>query len=79
MMDKSRVVVIVEGGVVQNVLVDKETEVIVVDYDSDGLEEDEITMIHGDEAYVYNGVHHGEVNSEEIDYILSCIEEGEEN
>jgi hypothetical protein len=63
-----KVVVIIEGGVVQNIIVDDENiNVVVVDYDTDGADETELVKTHhGDMAFVMSGVSK-EVNKEEAD------------
>lgn len=38
----ARIVIVVEGGIVQAVLANEETEVITCDYDIDGAEEEEL-------------------------------------
>lgn len=59
-MKNATIIIALDGGLVQSVITDKEVEVIVIDYDIDGLEEDELTLIpQGDgkmeNAYVYQG------------------------
>lgn len=59
---KPKVIIIIEGGIVKNVLTnDKELEVSVIDYDTDGIPDNElvnIPCIHNgtDQVYVYKGV-----------------------
>jgi hypothetical protein len=62
-----KIVIVLEGGVVQNVLTDEPTEVTVVDYDTEGAEENEITKVLGNDAVV--AVWDAEVNPEEIERI----------
>jgi hypothetical protein len=52
-----KVVVIIEGGVVQSVIVnDENIDVVVIDYDVDGCDQDDIVTTHnGDDAYVHSG------------------------
>ena len=42
---KVRIAVIMDGGVVQNVLSSEDVEIVIVDYDTDGADPDEITEI----------------------------------
>lgn len=50
----AKIVIVLEGGVVQNVMSDEPTEVIVIDYDTEGLEPHELQTIYQDEAHVRN-------------------------
>lgn len=66
-----KVAVIIEGGVVQTVLSDqKGVELVIVDYDTHDLEEEEITTILGNKSYIYGGIENAEVNKEQIDRIF---------
>lgn len=54
-----KVVIVVEGGVVQDVLCDQHIQVLLIDYDTDGMEEPEMvpvpvegTKTESDAAYV---------------------------
>lgn len=47
-----RIVVVVEGGLVQNVLTDEPAEVVVVDHDTEGADQEELSVIGDDTAYV---------------------------
>ena len=49
----ARVIVVVEGGVVQNILYDDQAiEVVVIDYDVDGVYEEHLTKIGNSRAAV---------------------------
>lgn len=70
----ARVIVVVEGGVVQTVVHDDQAiEVVVIDYDTDGLEEEDITKINGVDAYVYRGSR-GDFAPNEVDEIFKQID-----
>lgn len=43
---KMKIVIIVEGGVVQEVLTEDKVEVLIVDYDVDGVDDNELTSIN---------------------------------
>ncbi|MCC2248941.1 hypothetical protein JUJ52_03080 [Virgibacillus sp. AGTR] len=65
-----KIAVIVEGGVVQNVLSNQENvDIVIVDYDTEGADEEETTTVLENEAYVYGGITKPEVNKKEIDQI----------
>lgn len=66
-----RVIITIEGGVVQHVLSHSNVEVVVVDYDTDGLDEDQITQILGSDAYC---MRHEAEESSNIDVILCAVE-----
>jgi hypothetical protein len=49
-----RIVIFLEGGKVQSVVTDQEAEVLVVDNDIDGVTEDDIKQVNGEDAYCYH-------------------------
>lgn len=57
-----KIIVFIEGGIVQTVMTDKDAEVMVVDYDTEGVDLGELMKISGEDAYVYRGEVH-EVNA----------------
>ena len=65
-----KIIVFVEGGIVQTVMTDEEAEVMVVDYDVDGVDLGEIRVVNGDEACVYVGEVH-EVNADRVGEIFA--------
>ena len=57
-MKNVNLVLLVEGGIVQDVITDVEGEditvnVVAVDNDLEGIEEEDIDMVDGDEVYLY--------------------------
>jgi soluble P-type ATPase len=51
-------VLLMEGGIVQQIITDQELEglnlkVLIADFDTEGMEEKELSLVDGDEAYVY--------------------------
>jgi len=44
-VSKPRIIIIMDGGLIQNVLCDQEIEAAVIDYDTDGGEESYTTLI----------------------------------
>jgi len=52
----TRIIITVEGGMVQEVFTDwaepKEVEVTIIDYDTDGASEDETVLVGEDRAFV---------------------------
>lgn len=51
---KKRVVVFLEGGIVQEIKSTEGMEVLIVDRDTDGADACDIYKIKGDDAYVYS-------------------------
>ena len=49
----TKIIVFLEGGLIEEVMTDQDAEVMIVDYDLDGLGEDEIKMVDGKEAYIH--------------------------
>ena len=51
----NKIVIEIEGGVVQNVLTDSETEIIIIDYDTDGSDPNDLVDIpQTDKSRPYN-------------------------
>lgn len=46
-----RIVITVEGGLIQKIISDTKIEVVTLDYDTEGTEEDEITNIDGKDCF----------------------------
>lgn len=64
-----KVAIIVDGGVIQEVVADKEAEVVIIDRDIEGSEH-ELKKVEGLDAYVYAGLAEAEVNIERIERIF---------
>ena len=69
-----KLVVFVSDGLITNVVSDEDHEVVVIDNNIDGLDEDMITMIQGDEVYVYDGLTDCQVDQEFVDYVFKETE-----
>ena len=67
---KVRIAVIMDGGVVQNVLSSEDVEIVIVDYDTDGADPDEITEIFPD-AFGFYQPFPPELNSPDLDTIFN--------
>lgn len=55
-----KIIVMVDGGIVQEVLCDRECEIEVLDFDTEGMDSNVETLVplgseHGGEAIVYRG------------------------
>lgn len=78
---KNKVVVTISGGCIQDVMTDMEnTEVLIIDYDVDGLEEDMMTMIpqkngkkEGAHVYVYEGTTQAEEDPERVEQLFNAV------
>lgn len=76
-MSKPKVIVTIEGGLVTSVLSDNDLDVVVIDYDTDGVEENELVdILQNDstksQAYVYEGEVF-EKNEERVHQIIGSI------
>lgn len=73
----TKVLVIVEGGVVRNILTDQEIDLMIIDYDVEDVDpEDLISVTGGDggDAYLYRGVP-PEVNPERVKELFEMKEQ----
>jgi hypothetical protein len=41
----NRMVIIMDGGIIQNILADEEVDITIVDYDTEDLEEEDLTEV----------------------------------
>lgn len=52
-----KAVIVVEGGIVQEVISDeKSVDIVVVDHDTEDMDESEVKHVEGWRSYVYNGL-----------------------
>lgn len=65
-----KIAIVVEGGIVQEVITDEEImDVVVIDRDTDGLDESEIKKVDGWKTYVYNGLRRTKHEPERLEKI----------
>lgn len=51
-----KVVVFIEGGLVREVVAKKDLEIKIIDSDLEGLDQEDIITVEGQQQYVHNGV-----------------------
>jgi hypothetical protein len=73
-MYKARLVVFVEGGLVTQVLSNEPIEVVVVDNDSEGLADDELSIVMGKEAFVDTSIKTAEVNADVVQHVFRDVD-----
>jgi hypothetical protein len=67
-MEMARVVITMEGGLIQHIMADQEDiEVMVVDFDTEGGDDERIKEFEGNPVYVFQGV--DDVDPERVDEI----------
>jgi len=72
-MNKTKVVVFIDGGRVDNVLSNLPVEIVIVDYDLEGLDDDNIKEVIGEDMYVYTCFEASEVNAEVVRQVFKDI------
>lgn len=55
-MNSDRIVIVIEDGVIRNVYSRDKREVTIIDWDTDGADEEDIKEVLGSEAYIYGGI-----------------------
>jgi hypothetical protein len=70
-----KVAIVLDGGIVQNVVSEEPLDVIVIDYDTEGTEASEITKMFGNDAVI--GQYPSEHNPDEMNRIVEQIKDGE--
>jgi hypothetical protein len=71
-MYKARLVVFMDGGLIHQVLSNEPIELVIVDYDLEGLEEDEVSIVMGAEAYVHID-RASELNTEVVQQVFKDV------
>ncbi|MFZ5451651.1 MAG: hypothetical protein ACOZF2_07245 [Thermodesulfobacteriota bacterium] len=68
----AKVVITMEGGLIQHIMADQEgIEVMVLDFDTEGGDDDRIKEFEGNPVYVFKGV--DDVDRERIDEIETAL------
>lgn len=70
--ENPQIVIFMDGGIIQNVLVNSAVAVTVIDYDVEGGDPNDMKQIQDKEAYVFEP--NIEENAEEIQRIFNDIE-----
>lgn len=66
--------IIMDGGIVQNVIADEKANVVIVDYDTeDASEEEELVTVHGNEAYGLDYTDNVEISPEEVKEVFEAV------
>ena len=73
-MNKVKMVVFVDGGLVTQVLSNESIEVVVVDNDSEGLDDDEASIVMGKETFVDISIKNAEVNSAVVQQVFKDVD-----
>jgi hypothetical protein len=68
----ARVVITMDGGLIQHIMADQEgIEVMVLDFDTEGGDDERIKEFEGNPVYVFQGV--DDVDPERVDEIESAL------
>jgi hypothetical protein len=68
----AKVVITIEGGLVQHIMADQEdVKVMVLDYDTEGGDPTRVKEFEGDEVYLYHGV--DDVDPERVNEIEATL------
>jgi hypothetical protein len=68
----ARVVITMDGGLIQHIMADQQgIEVMVLDFDTEGGDEERIKEFEGNPVYVFQGV--DDVDPERVDEIESAL------
>jgi hypothetical protein len=71
-MAMARVVITMEGGLIQHIMADQEgIEVMVLDFDTEGGDDERIREFEGNPVYVFQGV--DDVDPERVDEIETAL------
>lgn len=71
------IVITIEEGTVQSVLTDEEARVIVIDRDTDGIDDEELSLIQGEQAYLYAGITSAQKDVELVAAIIKEVDQHE--
>lgn len=65
-------IIVMNGGLIQNIISEGDIDVTIVDYDTEGADVKELMKVYKDDAYVFSP--QVEVNIDEVNDILTIIE-----
>lgn len=65
-------IIVMNGGIIQNIISDGDIDVKIVDYDTEGADIKELIKVYEDDAFVFSP--QVEVNIDEVNDILTIIE-----
>ena len=76
----NRIAIIMEGGLIQNIFADEEVDITIVDYDTEGADEEDLTeVLQNDgtsvEAFIYYSI--GDFSEEARKFLDRLNKEGE--
>ena len=71
-----KVFVIIDGGIIQNVITTTNLDVTVIDYDTEGADLDDLKVVYGTDAYVSGP--DIEINPQEAEALTKMIQDTEE-
>ncbi len=63
----NRIAIIMDGGIIQNILADEEVDITIVDYDTEDAEEEDLTAVRqtdGTSVEAYLGYPNADINEE---------------
>jgi hypothetical protein len=73
-MNKVKLVVFIDGGLVSQVLSSEPIDVVIVDNDLENLADDEISIVMGEEAYICTCIKTSEVNTEVVQQVFRDVD-----
>ncbi len=65
-----KLVIIVDGGIVQDVYTDQPAEVVIVDRDTEGCDIEDLRTVQGEDAYIYTGIKDATIDPERVSTIM---------
>lgn len=74
---KNKIVIFVEDGLIQNIVSNVDTEVRIVDRDTEGTDDDRLITVGQKDALVYGSIRETEVNPDIVEQIYAQIESQE--
>lgn len=70
---KLKIVLVVDSGAVYEVITDQPAEVVVVDRDTDVLDLEDLQMVEGESAYIYEALTESDVDPSRIKKIYKEV------
>lgn len=74
-MKKPRILIDISGGLIQSIITDTDIDVVIYDFDTEGCNDEDLSEINGDLAYVH-AFDPVEVDEDNLEDILNQINRG---
>lgn len=66
-----KMAIFIKGGIIQSIISDEDVDIRLIDQDTEGLEDDEITEVNGIQSHVTD--HESEIETDRVEEIFAIV------